>query len=78
MCVWGGGVTGVGEYQLSRYVGHWSVQKLGVGGSEGKEEGSPAADAAVGGGALHPRTGALLHAHFSFKQVAPATFLCER
>ena len=32
-------VTGVGgTTKLGRYVGHWSVQKLGVGGSEGRIE----------------------------------------
>ena len=31
-------VTGVGgTTKLGRYVGHWSVQKLGVGGSEGTQ-----------------------------------------
>ena len=39
----GGGTT-----KLGRYVGHWSVQKLGVGGSEGRQGGGLPRPTAVG------------------------------
>ncbi len=38
-----------GTAKLGSYVGHWSVQKLGVGGSEGRQGGGGEGE---GGGAL--------------------------